>query len=120
MKKKDLILYTAILVLVSLFLWQWLSKGALLGQLDMHLSELQKDNKDMTLLSGVGPLRSAHNHADVKVYINSKAVDFSQSKYQLAARFINFEEGIGDIIHIHARYVYAKYIADDNNLQGRC
>src|SRR3989338_8811613 len=102
MSKKDMVFYALIAVLLFLFLWQWLSKGALLGQLDMHLSELQKDNKDMTLLSGIGTLRSAHNHADVKVYINSKAVDFSERKYQLAARFIHFEEGIGDVIHIHA------------------
>ena len=97
-----MIFYALIAVLLFLFLWQWLSKGALLGQLNLQLNELQEDNKDLMLLSGVGPLRSAHNHADVKVYINGKAVDFSQSKYQLAARFIHFEEGIGDVIHTHA------------------
>ncbi|MBI2655826.1 hypothetical protein HYX06_05400 [Candidatus Woesearchaeota archaeon] len=102
MSKKDMVFYALIAILLLLFLWQWFSKGALLGQLSMQLSELQKDNKDIMLLSGVGPLRSAHNHADVKVYINGKAIDFSQSKYQLAARFIHFEEGIGDVIHTHA------------------
>ena len=102
MGKKDMAFYALIIVLLFLFLWQLLSKGALLGQLNTQLSELQKDNKDMMLLSGVGPLRSAHNHADVKVYIDGKAIDFSQSKYQLAARFIHFEEGIGDVIHTHA------------------
>lgn len=102
MSKKDMVFYALIAVLLFLFLWQWLSKGALLGQLNLQLSELQKDNKDLMMLSGVGSLRSVHNHADVKVYINGKAVDFSQSKYQLAARFIHFEEGIGDVIHTHA------------------
>lgn len=102
MSKKDMVFYALIVVLVFLFLWQWLSKGALTSQLNLQISELQKDNKDLMLFSGIGPLRSAHNHADVKVYINGKAIDFSQSKYQLAARFIHFEEGIGDVIHTHA------------------
>ncbi|MBI4452394.1 hypothetical protein HY637_03120 [Candidatus Woesearchaeota archaeon] len=98
MSKKDTILYILVLALLSLLIWQWLSKAELVKS----ISELQKDNKDLMLLSGVGQLRSAHNHADVKVYVNGKAIDFSQSRYQLAARFIHFEEGIGDLIHIHA------------------
>ena len=102
MGKKDIIFYVLLVILAFLFLWQWLSKGALLGQLNLQLNELQKDNKDLMLLSGVGTIKSAHNHADVKVYINGKAIDFSQKKYQLAARFIHFEEGVGDVIHTHA------------------
>ena len=98
MTKKDLMLYFVILILLSLFLWQWVSKGALVIQ----LSEFQKDNKDLQLLSGIGPLRLTHKHADVKVYINSQSVDFSKHKYQLASRFIHFEEGMGDVIHTHA------------------
>lgn len=110
MGKKDIVFYALIIVLVFLFLWQWLSKGALLGQLGMQLNELQKDSKDLMLLSGVGALRSAHNHADVKVYINGKAIDFSQQRYQLAARFIHFEEGIGDVIHTHATGLTAGHL----------
>lgn len=98
MVKKDAIFYVLIMLLAVLFLWQWLSKGTLISQ----LSELQKDSNDLHLLSGIGPLRSAHLHADVKVYINGHTIDFSQRKYQLASRFIHFEEGIGDVVHIHA------------------
>ena len=98
MRKKDLIFYVVILILLTLFLWQWLSKSNLIRQ----LNEFQKDNKDLYLLSGIGQLKSAHLHADVKVYINDKAIDFSQRKYQLAARFIHFEEGVGDVLHTHA------------------
>ena len=98
MPKKDLFFYIVILVLVVLFLWQWLSKGSLIRQ----SAEMQNDIRDLHLLSGIGPLRSAHLHADIKVYINGKAIDFSQRKYQLAARFIHFEDGIGDVIHTHA------------------
>ena len=98
MSKKNLILYTIILVLVVLFLWQWLSKGALINQ----SSQLDKSNKQLAMLSGIGPLGSTHKHADVKVYINGKAIDFSQHKYQVTTSYIHFEDGLGDVIHTHA------------------
>lgn len=97
MKKKDLALYIIILILFILFLWQWISKGSLISQ----QSEMQKDSIDLHLLSGIGALRSTHLHADIKVYIEGKAIDFSQRKYQLQNRFVHFEDGIGDIVHIH-------------------
>ncbi|MBI2541821.1 hypothetical protein HYV80_03880 [Candidatus Woesearchaeota archaeon] len=96
--KKGLIFYSVILVLLVLFLWQWVSKGALISQ----LNKVQNYNNQLQLLGGIGPLNSAHLHADVKVYINGVAIDFSQKKYQLASSFIHFEEGIGDVIHTHA------------------
>lgn len=98
MGKKDLFFCIIILVLVVLFLLQWSSKGSLAVQ----LNELQKYNSQVQLLSGIGPLRSAHLHADVKVYINNNPIDFSQHKYQLKHGFIHFEESIGDVIHTHA------------------
>lgn len=98
MRKKDLFLYAAILVLVVLFLWQWISKGASISQ----ISQLQKYNSQLSILSGIGPLGSTHQHADVKVYISGKAVDFSQRKYQITTSFIHFEDGIGDVVHTHA------------------
>jgi hypothetical protein len=82
MVKKDIIFYILIMVLVALLLWQWISKGALINQLN-QLNELEKDNKDLNLLSGLGPLKSAHLHADVKVYINGQAIDFSQKNTSL-------------------------------------
>ncbi|MBI3036038.1 hypothetical protein HYY71_06995 [Candidatus Woesearchaeota archaeon] len=98
MRKKDLIIYALILVLVLLFLWQWLSKGSLISQLNMAANH----NAQMQFLTGIGQLGSAHLHADVKVYINGQSIDFSQRKYQLASSFLHFEEGIGDVIHTHA------------------
>ena len=98
MRKKDLIFYVLILALVVLFLWQWLSKGALINQ----LNKFQNHNNQLQLLTGIGVLGSAHLHADVKVYINGQSIDFSQRKYQLASSFLHFEEGIGDVIHTHA------------------
>lgn len=101
MNKKNLFLYAAILILLVLFLWQWISKAALANQLT-QVNQVQNYNNQLQFLSGIGPLKSAHLHADVKVYINGKAIDFSQKKYQLTSSFIHFEEGIGDVIHTHA------------------
>ena len=98
MSKKGLVLYLVILVLVILFLWQWISKGALANQ----VFQLQKESNNLHLLSGIGTLVSTHIHADVKVYINGNAMDFSQRKYQLASSFIHFEDGLGDVVHVHA------------------
>ena len=98
MTKKDLIFYAVILILAILFLWQWLSKGTLINQ----ISQLQKYSSQFQLLTGIGQLGSTHIHADVKVYINGNSIDFSQHKYQLATSFIHFEEGIGDVVHVHA------------------
>ena len=98
MRKKDIVFYIITLILVVLFLWQWTSKGVLIRQ----LNDFQRYNSQLFILSGIGPLGSTHQHADVKVYINGKAIDFSQRKYQLTTSFIHFEEGIGDVIHTHA------------------
>lgn len=97
--------FSIILVLFALLAWQWFSKAGFVNQikeLNKEMGELSNDHTDLLLLSGIGPLRSTHQHADVKVYINGQAIDFLQSKYQLAARFIHFEEGVGDVIHMHA------------------
>ena len=103
--KRAVIFYAVILVLFVLLTWQWVSKAGLDNQvrgINKQIGEMQKDTNDLLLLTGIGPLRSTHQHADIKVYINGNAVDFSQKKYQLAARFIHFEEGIGDVVHTHA------------------
>ncbi|MAG91247.1 hypothetical protein CMO83_01060 [Candidatus Woesearchaeota archaeon] len=79
-------------------MWQWVSKGDLLRA----NNEFQFYNNQLHLLSGIGELRSTHQHADVKVYINDDLIDFSEKKYQITTSFIHFEEGLGDVIHTHA------------------
>ncbi len=98
MRKRDLFLYGLILLLVILFMWQLMSKGALANQ----ITQLQKYNSQLMILGGIGALKSTHIHADVKVYLNGQSIDFSQRKYQLASSYIHFEDGLGDVIHIHA------------------
>src|SRR3989344_3079946 len=103
--KKNIFLYILIVAFLVLFLWHWLDKGSLIAQLnDMQKqkNDMQNQNSQLLLLAGIGPLKSAHLHADVKVYIDGKQVDFSQRKYQLTTSFIHFEENIGDVIHTHA------------------
>lgn len=102
MTRKNVLLYSVIFILVLLVLWQWISRGSIEAGFMKQSAEMQNDLKDLHLLSGVGELRSAHLHADAKVYIDGKAIDFSQRKYQLASRFMHFEDGIGDVVHTHA------------------
>ena len=98
MRKSTIVLSILTLVLFVLLIWQWSSKSYYFSQMDIA----GKYNAQLGMLSGIGPLRSAHLHADVKVYMKGKPIDFSQRKYQLATDYIHFEEGIGDVIHTHA------------------
>lgn len=50
----------------------------------------------------IGSVGSTHEHVDFKIYIEGKAIDFSQPKYQLASQYIHMENGIGTLIHKHA------------------
>ncbi len=105
MIRKDFVLYAVLIVLALLSLWQFVSNGYLKNQiyvLGNHEMQMQKYNEQLQLLSGIGQLKSTHMHADVKVYVGGKPVDFSQKKYQLATSYIHFEEGIGEVIHVHA------------------
>ncbi|HKU50568.1 MAG TPA: hypothetical protein VJP79_11500 [Nitrososphaera sp.] len=49
-----------------------------------------------------GPLGSAHEHAVFEVRLDGKAIDFSQSKYQVKSQFIHVEGGDGTTLHRHA------------------
>ena len=51
-------------------------------------------------------MRSTHEHADIKVYINGQAIDFSQPEYQLAARYVHFEEGVGCYPYTRNRHYF--------------
>ena len=72
--------------------------------------------------NSVGPVGSTHIHADMKVYINGVAIDFSQPKYQLRTKEVHFEDGIGDVVHIHATGVTLNYVLNtlDMRLSDRC
>ena|SRR3989338_1156072 len=57
-----------------------------------------------------GPLRSAHNHADIKVYILGGTIDFRLLQYQLRDDLTHFENGDGDVVHTHATGITLGYI----------
>jgi hypothetical protein len=50
----------------------------------------------------IGPLGSTHIHADFKVYIEGKPVDFAKRDYMVAAKHVHIEGMNGDVIHFHA------------------
>ena len=58
----------------------------------------------------MGPLGSAHNHADIKVYLLGNAIDFSQQKYQVKDEKVHFENRDGDVVHTHATGVTLGYM----------
>lgn len=58
---------------------------------------------------GLGPAGSQHVHADFKVYLDNRVVDFSQPRYQVRAQHVHIEGGDGDVIHIHATGVKTGY-----------
>ncbi len=49
-----------------------------------------------------GGLGSVHKHADIKVYVLGSPIDFSIARYQLRSEAVHFENGDGDVAHIHA------------------
>lgn len=44
-----------------------------------------------------------HIHANFLVFINDKQIDFSALMYQLRAKTVHVENGIGDTVHIHKK-----------------
>lgn len=62
-----------------------------------------------------------HIHFDLKVYLNGKAVDFSQSKYQESkdnplSPDIHFHDGNGKVVHIHKEGATIKELFDSFKL----
>ncbi len=50
----------------------------------------------------IGSVGSTHEHVDFKIYIEGKAIDFSQPKYQVVAQYVHVEGGVGTLVHKHA------------------
>lgn len=67
---------------------------------------------------GLGVAGSQHVHADFKVYLNDKAVDFSQPRYQVRAQHVHVEGGDGDVIHVHATGVKMGYFLSTLNIKS--
>lgn len=118
MRKSSLVLPAIALALFVLLAWQWSSKNYYASQ----IQALGKYNSQLGMLSGIGPLSSEHLHADVKAYINGKAIDFSQQKYQLATNYMHFEDGNGDVMHTHAKGLTVGHMLNSLgiNFNGRC
>ena len=70
----------------------------------------------------IGPLGSTHIHADIKVYVNGNPIDFSQPKYQLRSKYVHFENGDGNVVHVHAKGVTINFMLNTlgMNLDSKC
>ncbi len=60
-------------------------------------------------VASVGPVGSAHQHAQFSVTVDGERIDFSQQRYQLQSDLIHFEGGDGTTIHKHATGVTIDY-----------
>jgi len=49
-----------------------------------------------------GPYGSTHSHADFKVYILGKPLNFDSAKYQVMERLTHVENKDGGVLHVHA------------------
>lgn len=59
--------------------------------------------------------KNQHVHADVKVFIQGQAVNFSEARFQSSAEqplteFIHFHDGNGHVVHLHASGVPLSYL----------
>ncbi len=73
-----------------------------LTQFDIQLAKQFMDKN-----SKIGVLGSAHIHADFKVYIDGRAVDFADPKYYMKSSFIHLDESenkeeASGVLHMHA------------------
>ncbi len=50
----------------------------------------------------IGPVGSAHIHADFKAYVDGQPLDFAKREYMVKAPFVHIESMDGNTIHIHA------------------
>ena len=57
---------------------------------------------------GIGPLNSAHEHADWMLYVNGKAVDIDGAQYKVKSDYVHME-GTTHAIHMHATNVPLGY-----------
>lgn len=54
----------------------------------------------------ISPSQKYHAHANIKVYVDGKQIDFSQAKYQSKDgkepdENVHFHDGNGDVVHLH-------------------
>ena len=92
-------LIVVVLLLTNIYFWYSMRNS----QKDLENSIAYVEGLEK--LTGISRLGSTHEHADLKIYVDSIPVDLSQQKYQLKSKFIHVEDGDGDVIHKHAKGV---------------
>ncbi len=59
--------------------------------------------------------KNQHVHADIQVYVQGQAVNFSESRFQSSSErplteYIHFHDGRGNVVHLHASGVPLSYL----------
>ena len=58
--------------------------------------------KKLASLYGVGEYGSEHSHAAIMIFIDEHPIDFSHPRFQIASKYIHFENNNPYLIHKHA------------------
>ena len=58
-----------------------------------------------------------HTHADFKVYVNGTAANFSGLMYQVRAKEVHVEDGIGEVVHIHQQGIMLGHFLETLGVQ---
>jgi len=89
------------------FFWLKNSSSAMHGQ---NLA-LSADNEIVTdrraAAAKIGAVGSQHIHADIKIYVNGKQMNFADNKYYMRSSFVHFDNqqnkaDAGGVLHMHA------------------
>jgi len=98
-KKQNIFSWIIVLVLLILTVYLFFNNNSL----QKNVQSWQEYSLDIQKLAGIEQIETLHYHADFKVYLEGKQIDFSQQKYQLRSRLIHLENNNGDVIHEHAK-----------------
>lgn len=97
---------------LATYLWQM--NAALIAELD----GMRDMHERAVLAVDVGHLGSAHRHVDIAMYVNGQKINFSEKQYQLRSSYIHFEEGDGDVLHVHATGLTLKHLFNTLDIQA--
>ena len=73
----------------------------------------------MLFRSTIGPLRSAHIHQKVAIYLNGTRVNLALPQYQSRDLYARFELGDGVTLHLHATGITLRYILSTLGMLGK-
>jgi len=92
----------ALLVLASgFFSYYFINQNEIDSQIIQNKLIVDPENKLVSQYS-VGKIGSEHSHAAIVIFVNGEQLNFDQPQFQLASRYIHFENHNSYLLHKHA------------------